>query len=64
MTIEKNLDQYIGDVVGGLIREAAAMKAHCIFLETTNTGLQDQIIKLKQKLKDAGLLSDPEYYID
>ena len=64
MSFEKNIDQYVGDVAGGLIREAAALKARCAYLEATVHGLQDENVRLKQRLKDAGLLNEPEPYID
>ena len=64
MSFEKNLDQYVGDVAGGLIREAAMLKARCAYLEATNAGLQDQIVQLKQRLNDAGLSTEKESYID
>jgi len=40
MDIEKNFDGYVGDVVGGLIREAAALKAKCSYLESVIEGMK------------------------
>ena len=32
--MEKFIDSYIGDIAGGLIREAAMLKAKCAYLES------------------------------
>lgn len=64
MPTEKRIDQYIGDIVGGLIREAAALQARSAALEAVNEGLRTKVIQLEQRLKDAGLLATQESYID
>ena len=64
MSTEKIIDQYIGDIVGGLIREAATLQARSVALEAVNEGLRTQVTQLKQRLKDAGLMATQEPYID
>lgn len=43
MSFEKHLDQYVGDVVGGLLRESATMKTRCLYLESVVEGLRREI---------------------
>jgi hypothetical protein len=42
----KDLDKYIGDIVGGLIREAAMLRSKVAFLESVIESQKQQLNKL------------------
>lgn len=63
MSLEKFQDQYVGDCVGGLIREAATLKARCAYMESLIHGKDKEISELKAQLLLNGVVQHPEEYI-
>lgn len=59
MSAEKHMDAYIGDIAGGLIREAAMLKAKCAYLEARVIALT----KENGELKTAGATAAPDHYV-
>lgn len=55
MSAEKFMDQYIGDITGGLVREAAMLKAQCAYLETVVKAKDKELDELKGRLASAPL---------
>lgn len=50
MSIEQNQNAYIGDIIGGITKEAAYWKFKCAGLEAQNHKLQSDIDALMAKL--------------
>lgn len=64
MTVEKFQDQYIGDITGGLVREAAMHKAKCAYFEAMVHSKDQKIAELTAQLEAAGVKPKPDHYIN
>ena len=60
MNQEKSIDQYIGDVVGGLIREAGALRSRCLQLENIIREKNAKILELENTVAK----QNPNYELD
>jgi hypothetical protein len=54
MSIEKNLDGYIGDIVGGMVREAALLKMRAEAAERRVAELESAMAAVKPPAEAGG----------
>ena len=64
MSIEKETNLYIGEIVGGMLREASFYKSKAAVQEAEIHRLNMEIENYKGILKSAGLLEPKEPYIN